>query len=189
MILIALGLVLMALAGSGCSTSKYSETIDPATGMVIGRELRIGHNVNVLTSGDLSNAAESGGGLLGGLLGGGGGGRSSVASQTAAVAFADPSRPTIRSGQFEFYGTMERTSVIAAQGRSATGMLAETRRGLTRWGGIQAIESDRAAGHATDQAKVAAGVRETEIGGRVQEAQINSNQAIRLAEIEAEAAP
>lgn len=187
--LIAVGLVLMALTGSGCSTSKYSETIDPTTGMVIGRELRIGHNVNVLTSGDLSNAAESGGGLLGGLLGGGGGGRSSVATQSAAVAFADPSRPTIRSGEFEFFGTMERTSVIAAQGRSATGILAEARRGITRGLGIKAIEADRAAGHATDQAKVAAGTDEARIAADVERAQISSAETIRLAELEAEAAP
>lgn len=144
-----LALLLLALHAGACKT-VYRETVDPASGAVV-RELRIGSDVNVITSGDLGNQDGSGG-----LLGGGGG-RSTVVSQQAVTAWADSPRPTIRSSAdgFEFNGTISNSSPIAAAGRSATGLLAEIRKLATRLRGIGALERTQISADRAGVAKAA----------------------------------
>lgn len=145
--------IAVLLLCSSCSTTKYREVIDPNTGMVVEREFSTGANVNTLTSGDLGNVDST----TTGLFGLGGGGRTTNVQAEAVTEFAKLGQPTIKSGEFEFYGTLDHSTPIAAQGRSATGLLAEVRKLWVRVTGIEALRDVELGSQAVDTTKIVEG--------------------------------
>lgn len=183
--------LLLALLMTSCA-STFKETYDPSTGVLTSRESKIAGNVNVLTSGNLANSDGSGssGGLVsdlfGGLLGGGGG-RQTLVTSTAANQFADPSRPTLKFGELEFYGTLDHSTPTAAVGRSATGILAEARKWAVRIAGIDALRDVELSGDRKDvdirqiEADEAVAIDTNATGVAIE--QINSETALGLEEL------
>ena len=167
-------MVLVGPVLAGCAT-RYSETIDPNTGQVIAREFSTRADLNVVTTGALSSADQEGG-LLGGLIPGDS--RNTIVDQWAVDGALDATRPTLKVGEMEFYGTMVHSTPAAVAWRGLTGVGRELRKGIVRSIGLEAWKSERQSADAADtaragiaagtdqagiQAEIAAGVETTRI--------------------------